>query len=140
MLLFAHILITTVKYGMCLDRETQSKTLQKLQDRAARIIMNMSNDIDHSVALQALGWKPLKTERKKSKAKIMYKLLNKMGPKSLSNLFTYKGEVTNYKLRNISSSLCLPQPRTNNMKKVCVSHLWNSIHKEVRESKSFSSF
>jgi hypothetical protein len=76
----------------------------------------MSNDIDHSVALQALGWKPLKTERKKSKAKIMYKLLNKMGPKSFTNLFTYKGEVTNYKLRNISSSLCLPQPRSNNMK------------------------
>ena len=45
--------------------ETQSKRLQKLQNRAARIIMNMSNDIDHSVALQALGWKPLKTERKK---------------------------------------------------------------------------
>jgi hypothetical protein len=104
----------------------------------------MSNDIvDHSVALQALGWKPLKTERKKSKAKIMYKLLNKMGPKSLNNLFTYKGEVTNYKLRNISSSLCLPQPRTNNMKKSFVydgAHLWNSIPKEIRESKSFSSF
>ena len=99
----------------------------------------MSNDIDHSVALQALGWKKLKTERKKSKAKIMYKLLNKMGPKSLSNLFTYEGEVTNYKLRNISSSLCLPQPRTN-MKKSFVydgAHLWNSIPKEIRESKSF---
>ena len=32
-----------------------------LQNRAARFIMNMSNDTDHSVALQALGWKPLKT-------------------------------------------------------------------------------
>ena len=32
-----------------------------LQNRAARIIMNMNNDTDHSVALQALGWKPLKT-------------------------------------------------------------------------------
>ena len=41
--------------------ETQSKRLQKLQNRAARIIMNMSNDIDHSVALRALGWKPLQT-------------------------------------------------------------------------------
>jgi hypothetical protein len=123
--------------------ETQSKRLQKLQNRAARIIMNMSNDIDHSVALQALGWKPLKTERKKSKAKIMYKLLNKMGPKSLTNLFTYKSEVTNYKLRNISTSLCLPQPRTNNMKNSFMydgAYLWNSIPKEIRESKSFSSF
>ena len=72
----------------------------------------------------------------------MYKLLNKMGPKSLTNLFTYKGEVTNFD-RNISSSLCLPQPRTNNMKKSFVydgAHLWNSIPKEIRESKSFFSF
>ena len=36
-----------------------TERLQKLQNRAARIIMNMCNDIDHSVALQALGWKPL---------------------------------------------------------------------------------
>ena len=97
--------------------ETQSKRLQKLQNRAARIIMNMSNDIDHSVALQALSWVPLKTERKKVKSKMMYKLLNNMGPESLTNLFTYKREMTNYNLRNISSSLSLSKPRTNNMKK-----------------------
>jgi hypothetical protein len=98
--------------------ETQSKRLQKLQNRSARIIMNMSNDTDHSVALQALGWKTLKTERKKAKAKMMYKLLNSKGPQSLTDLFTYKGERTSYNLRNISSNLCLPQPRTNNLKKV----------------------
>ncbi len=65
-----------------------------------------------------LGWKTLKTERKKAKAKMMYKLLNNMGPQSLTNLFTYKGEMTSYNLRNISSTLCLPQPRTNYLKKV----------------------
>ena len=31
--------------------ETQSKRLQKLQNRAARIILNMSNDTDHSVGI-----------------------------------------------------------------------------------------
>ena len=36
-----------------------SKRFQKLQNRAARIIMSMSNDIDHTIALQALGWEPL---------------------------------------------------------------------------------
>ena len=110
--------------------ETQSKRLQKLQNRAARIIMNMSNDVHHSVALQALDWNTLETERKKAKAKMMYKLLNDMGPKSLTNLFTYKGEITKYNLRNISSNLCLPQPRTNNLKKNFMydgSFLWNSI-------------
>ena len=65
----------------------------------------------------AMGGKPLKTERKNSEAKIMYTFLNKIGPKSLTNVFTCKCEVTNYKLRNISCSLCLLQQRTNNMKK-----------------------
>jgi hypothetical protein len=123
--------------------KTQSKRLQKLQNRASRIIMNMSNDTDHSVALQALGWKTLRVERKKAKAKLMYKLLNNMGPQSLTNLFTYKSEMTSYNLRNVSSTLCLPQPQTNNLKKSFMydgSFLWNSIPKEIKESKSLSSF
>ena len=36
--------------------EIQSKRLQKLQNRAARTILNMSNDVDHYTALCALGW------------------------------------------------------------------------------------
>ena len=91
--------------------KTQFDSLQKLQNRAARVIMNMTNDVDHSIALQVLGWKTLEVERKKAKAKMMYKLLDNMGPESLTNLFTYKDNMTNYNLRNISNSLCLPQPR-----------------------------
>ena len=117
MLLFAHTSITAVKYGMCSVKHNQKDSKNYKIELLEFSIMNMSNDTDHSVALQALGWEPFKTEREKGKAKIMYKLLNKMGLKSLTNLFTYKSEMTNYKLRNISSSLCLPQPRTNNMKK-----------------------
>ena len=64
-----------------------------------------------------LGWEPLKADRRKTKAKMMHKVLNKMGPTSLGNLFTYKDEVTRYNLRDVSSSLCLPKPRTNSMKK-----------------------
>ena len=45
----------------------------------------------------------LEAERKKAKAKMMYKLLNNMGPQSLTYLFTYKDEVTSYNLRNIST-------------------------------------
>ena len=123
--------------------ESQSKRLQKLQNRAATIILNMSNDVNHSIALRALGWEPLKTERKKAKAKMMYKVLHKMGPKSLTNLFSYKNEKTNYNLRDISSGLSLPKPRTNNMKNSLMydgAHLWNYIPKEIRESKTLSSF
>ena len=123
--------------------KTQSKRLKKLQNRAARVIMSMSNDTDYSIALHALGWEPLKLMRKKAKAKLMYKTLNKMGPESLANLFTYKSEVTSHKLRGISSGLCLPQPRTNNMKNSFMydgAHIWNYIPSEIRECKSLSCF
>ena len=123
--------------------ETQSKRLQKLQNRAARIILNISNDVDYTIALRTLGWEPLQTERKKTKARMMYKLLNKMGPKSLTNLFSFKSEKTNYHLRDVSSGLYLPKPRTNSMKNSFMydgANIWNSIPKEIRESKSLSSF
>ena len=73
----------------------------------------------------------------------MYKILNKMGPKSLANLFSYKSEKTDYNLRGISSNRCLPKPRTNNMKNSFMcdgAKLWNSIPEDIRKSKSLSSF
>ena len=78
--------------------ETQSQRLQKLQNRAARIILNMTNDVSHTISLRAyaLGWEPLKIERKKAKGKMMYKILNKMGPQSLTKLFSYKNDKTEY--------------------------------------------
>ena len=60
----------------------------------------------------------------------MYKLLNKIGLISLTNLFSYKCEKTNYHLRVISSGLYLQKPRTDSMKNGFVYdevHLWNSI-------------
>ena len=42
-------------------------------------------------------------ERKKAKEKIMCKLFKKMGPKSLTNLFSYKSEKTNYHLQDTST-------------------------------------
>ena len=64
--------------------KTQSDRLQKLQNQAARVIMSMSNDTDQSTALQALGWEPLNTMRRKAKAKLMYKVLNKMALEPLT--------------------------------------------------------
>ena len=51
-----------------------------------------------------------------------------VGPNSLTNLFSYKSELTNYNLRDTSSGLHLPKPRTNNMQKSFMydgAFLWN---------------
>ena len=59
--------------------------------------MSMSNNIDQSTALQALGWELLNIMRRKAKTKLIYKVLNKMAPEPLTKLFTYKNEITNHK-------------------------------------------
>ena len=46
-----------------------SNRLRKLQNRAARVIMNFSNDIPGPEALNALGWENLATRRAKQKQK-----------------------------------------------------------------------
>ena len=45
--------------------EAQSKRLQRLQNRAARIILNLNNDVEHTIVLHALGREALEMERKK---------------------------------------------------------------------------
>ena len=99
----------------------------------------MSNDVNHTIALRALGWEPLKMERKKAKGKMMYEI--EWVPNHL--IFSYKSDKTEYHLRGILSSLCLPKPCTDHMKNSFMydgAKLWNSIPKDIRESKSLSSF
>ena len=75
--------------------------------------------------------------------KIIIKILNSIGPKCLNNLFTYKNELLNYNLRDRSTTVCLPQPRTNNTKKSFVfdrASIWNSLPTDIRESKLLSCF
>ena len=73
----------------------------------------MPNEVYQQTVLNILGYEPLKQQRKKAKAKIMFRTLNNMAPK----LFTFKREILNHSLRGTSSSLRLPKPNTNNTKK-----------------------
>ena len=75
--------IPTLILGIHLEKYNPS--IYKSSNRAARIISDMSNDTHHSIALRTLGFEPLDIMRKKAKARIMYKTLNKIAPKSLTN-------------------------------------------------------
>ena len=63
--------------------ETQSTRLQKLHNRAARFIACVPYEVNQQTVLNILGWEPLKEQRVKAKAKIMFKTLNNMGPNCL---------------------------------------------------------
>ena len=56
-----------------------SERLQKLQNRAARLIMNLKNEHGQSIlARPALGWTSLEERRSLMKAKLMYKTVNQL--------------------------------------------------------------
>ena len=53
---------------------TQSNRLQKLHNRAARIITRSSNEVNQKNVLDKLGWQTLDEQRQKAKAKLMFKV------------------------------------------------------------------
>ena len=123
--------------------QVNSRRLQKVQNRAARLITNMSNDTPAAEALAALGWSSLESQRAKTKAKQMYKVVNGMAPRCLADLFTRKNTVTNYNLRGSSTSLQLPRPKTEFMKKSFSydgAKLWNELPESFRQIETYATF
>ena len=79
--------------------------------------------------------------RKKQKALMMFKCLNRLAPAYLQNFF--KKRSTDSNLRNSSGKLKLPKPRTNYLKcsfSYSGALLWNSIPENVRTIKSIGQF
>ena len=72
--------------------KTQSMCLQKLHNRAARIIADVPNDVNQETVLDLLKWETVKTHRLKNKAKAMFKILCDKGPASLKRLSNFKKE------------------------------------------------
>ena len=87
-----------------------SDKLQKLQNRAARVITQSPFDTSSNLLLTMLKWEKLSLRRKKQKALIMYKTLNELAPDYLQCLFTQR-HVNDYNLRNLEGKLSLPNAK-----------------------------
>ena len=87
---------------------TLSNKLQKLQNRAARILTFSSYVED---LFSKLGWRKLSSQREIQKAIMVFKSLN--GLEYLSELFVNRSDVTEYLLRDSVNKLAVPLPRTN---------------------------
>ena len=112
-----------------------SNKLQKLQNRAARVITQSPFDTSSNLLLAMLKWEKLSLRRKKQKALIMYKTLNELAPDYLQCLFTQR-HVNDYNLRNLEGKLSLPKPNTNYLKRsFCYSGacLWNNLPQELKK-------
>ena len=103
----------------------------------------MSNDIPGSEALDMLGWEALETRRAKTKAVHKYKVLNGLAPSWLADLCVPKSDITEYDLRGSHTSLQLPHPETEKLKKsfsYSGAKLWNSLPTDLRNSDTLTGF
>ena len=108
--------------------------LQKMQNRAARVITGKPYDTRISDMLNELGWQPLAERRRSQKIIFMHKAKNKQFPESISSMF-HINRNDNYNLRNNNVNYALPKPKTDFMKK-SISYsavsLWNSLPKAAK--------
>ena len=97
---------------------TDINQLQKLQNRAARIITNSSFDTPSRPLITELGWKTVEELIGNESTTMVFKSLNDLAPQYLCNLFTKNSACSSRILRNTETDLRLPKKRSANGQKM----------------------
>ena len=109
--------------------------LQKMQNRAARVITGKPYEVRSAEILKELGWQPLVDRRKQKKNIFMYKIKNNNHSECMTTMFnTSKNK--NYNHRNNDVDFAILKPNTNFLKR-SISYsgvnLWNDLPKCAKE-------
>ena len=122
---------------------TRIESLQKLQNRAARIVTGSSYDTPSEPLRKDLGWLSVKEVIVKETSTVMHKSLNDLAPKYLSDLFVRRSDFHILDLRNTKSNLAVPLMRTVSGQKAFSyrgTKVWNKLNNIVKEAPSVYSF
>ena len=136
-----HFDYCSVVWGNC--NNSLSIELQKLQNRAARILTFSSYDANVDDLFVRLGWQKLNLQRELKTVTMVYKSLNGLTPDYLKSMFTDRSATSTYSLRNCEGKLALPLPRTNFLKNSCSysgAVLWNSLPTSLQKAQTLASF
>ena len=107
-----------------------SQKLEKLQNRAARIITGSSWDARSAPILHALKWNSLADGGAKQLKSLMFKTVNHLVPEYLSDKFVNVNTIHRHNLRGAQHNLFIPRPNTEALKKsFCYrgAVTWNSL-------------
>ena len=123
---------TTVNCGSILQDK-----LQKLQNRAARVLTFSKYDTNAGHLFNILGWKNLKCQQQLQRATMVYRSLHGLAPDYLSSRFEKRETI--YCLRDSDNKLKVPLPRTNYYQRSFTysgATLWNSLPCQARQAES----
>ena len=123
--------------------KTLSQKLQKLQNRAARVITFSNYDRNTDELLRMVNSVKLDCQRLVNKSIMMYKIVNNMVLEYLCSRFVFQSDTLTYNLRDSDGMLVIPHPHTNYCKR-SLSYsgvvLWNSVPLNIRQSLSLNQF
>ena len=123
--------------------ETLVDSLQKLQNRAARVITGASYSKHSADIRHKLGWLSLSEMRQHHMALMMFKVNHGLCPSYLSDMFDISTSRLSYDLRPSGKNLIVPKARTNYFKNSFASagaKLWNSLPSSLKEKTSLKQF
>ena len=90
-------------WGCC--SESKINVLQKIQNRAARIVTNSLYDASAAPLIQNLGWPTISNLIRKETATLTYKSLNSLAPAYMRKLFTKYSDDSERSLRSTETDL-----------------------------------
>ena len=120
-----------------------SQKLEKLQNRAARIVTGSGWDVRSAQILCALNWKSLADRRAKQLKSLMFKTVNNLVPEYLSDKFASVNTIHRHNLRGAQHNLFIPRPNTEALKKSFRYRgavTWNSLSAEAKQATTLNSF
>ena len=120
-------------WGAC--EGTRLQVLQKLQNRAARIVTNSSYDSSASALIKTLNWPTVADMIKVETACMVYKSINDLAQDYLSEMFTKNSEYSRKNLRNTATDLQVPLMKTCNGQRAFSyrgAGVWNHLDLEVQ--------
>ena len=122
---------------------TRLLTLQKLQNRAARIVTRSNFDSSAKPLIHNLKWPNINDIIRSETATIMYKSLNGLAPEYLSKRFIKDPTRSIRQLRNTDTDLLLPLRKTSNGQRGISfrgSKLWNQLDYDLKQASSLATF
>ena len=126
-------------WGCC--GKTQIDILQRLRNRAARIVMNSSYHASAAGLIKRLGWPTISDIILGDKN--LFKSTNSLVPEYLSELFVKNSALNTTRLRNTEADLRVPLLKTANGQKSISfrgSKIWHQLSSDVRLAPSLFTF
>ena len=117
---------------------TEIDRLQKLQNRAARIVTNSSYDAPSMPLIRSLGWETIDDLTNQA-----FKSVNNLAPQYLIDLFTRNSHSSSYNLRNTDSDIQIPKKETSNGQKCFLyrgAKVWNRLQLHAKQTSPISRF